>query len=372
MRSAPFLAALIAVGPACGRDPERAAPAALEPPPPLAPVAGLVGLESRSRLVYHAAPGVQHLLEATYVFPARARWSRSVLDGGPAERVLHHRYGEHVFTVRGREASRELWGTERESLLRSMELRRALFLWPDGFEWHGRGDLRRAGLGSLGTLQARLDADGRPIELASLDRDGVLLECFTALSWQEQGGRTFPAAAELVYRGEPIWVETVERVVTDIGFVDDHFLPLDRRPPGARAHVPLETRLALEPATLRSIELVDHGSFDELVEVARRLHAAERERLAALGFEPAAGLVLELDGAGRPTHLQVRLLPFEGAPPPGYEARASEHARTRVLGHSSQIAPALAELHPPADGRRPWVRIHGGGSLQLVVPDLGR
>jgi hypothetical protein len=157
----------------------------------------------------------------------------------------------------------------------------------------------------------------------------------------------------------------------DNGKIDDHFLPLDRRGPVASSGVPPEPHMLEQATTLRSIALSGDGPWEDLLAEARRLQDEERGRLADAGFDVAPNLVLELSSTGRPTHVQVRLLPFAGAPPPGFERRDDCKARARFLSHPSQIAPALTELGLRTDGLA-WVLVQdvdrpAGAALQLVV-----
>ena len=167
--------------------------------PPLLPIAGLAGFDSVSTIVYVAAPDRPHKLEASYVFPDRARWRLSVGNEKGSERQIQYRFGQQAFLVLpGKSESTEWTGIDRSDVLRQMELRRALMLWPDGFAWKGSGTERSADLGSLGSLRARfaVPPGARPVEIEDLDASGQRVDAFRSLTWRELDHRHWPAKTE--------------------------------------------------------------------------------------------------------------------------------------------------------------------------------
>lgn len=207
-------------------------PAAAAPLPPRRAIAGLAGFQIDSRVVFDSEPEKPHTLSATFLFPERVRLRMALEHGDAAERVLAYRCGSRGFFIGPREsASRELLGTERGALVLQTELRRALFLWPDGFAWAGSGSERRADLGALGSLRAELDGAGRPSAMHSIDASAAAVETLRGIAWKPRGARQFPSHFELWAGGERIWVEDVDKLETALDYIDAFFLPPDRRGP---------------------------------------------------------------------------------------------------------------------------------------------
>ena len=377
-----LLVALVAC--ACGERP-RGAPPAPEPEPlaPPVPVAGMPGLQVRSQVTFFAAPEVPHELVCTYVFPDRARWWLGVGSGANVRRVLHSRHGERCFfTPEASAQSVERHGREREEQLRQMELRRALFLWPDGFTWAGQESVRRSDLGAIGILQARLDREGRLVELVSLDREGQPVDTYGGLRWMEQGGRTYPAAAELSHGGQPIWKEEVRSIETDVHLFDDFFLPPDRRETHRAGSQRLE---GVEPADAPTaverrlpLELPGDAPWSAVMAAAESLRAAQAQRLEPTGYRILATPIFELGDDGGPRAVILRLARAMASPPEGWSVRLAGPALTRRVAGPGELATAVAALRGslPASARAaaPWVEApapgSGDGPLLVVQPIL--
>ena len=65
--------------------------------PPREPLAGMVGVDVMSTVVYRAAPHQPHQLVTLYVFPERARWWLGAT--GENRFVVNYRYGSRYFDL---------------------------------------------------------------------------------------------------------------------------------------------------------------------------------------------------------------------------------------------------------------------------------
>src|SRR5262245_21044490 len=93
------IAALLAL--ACALQGDAKAPPATDPLAtlsPLRPIAGLAGFQSSSALTYASDASKPHSLEATYVFPDRARWYVAPLSGGSQRQVIY-RCADQYFSL---------------------------------------------------------------------------------------------------------------------------------------------------------------------------------------------------------------------------------------------------------------------------------
>jgi len=257
-----------------------------------------------------------------------------------------------------------------------MELRRAWMMWPDGFEWRGEGDSRRADLGKLGTLRARLDRDGNLVEIMSLGSDGVLTDGYGLITWQEHRGRRFPRSAELSHRGQPIWSESVDTVETAVQLRDSYFLPPDRVEPQPEPPSPSAQsfELTIPDAVVRALALEGAADWDSRVAEARAHHRQVTQRMSAQGFEVEPALLLELDPAGRATGVLLRLSQAPAEPPPDWTLRPGGPALCRLLPGPEHLGPAIAAMGGAVGaGRRPgkpYARLGEGGQIQLIFPIL--
>jgi hypothetical protein len=242
----------------------------------------------------------------------------------------------------------------RDDLVRRMELRRALLLWPDGFAWEPTvgtavepaaagpttgTELRHAPLGPLGRLEAELGDDGRPLRMRSRDAAGRLRETYTELAWsppsspagRAAGGRAVPAALALEVEGVTVWRETFTEVATRAEFLDLQFVPPDR--PAFRPELPTRRRVGLPrleqqlPArTVRRAPLQGGPELPAALEQAAELWRAAHAHPPA-GHALAAEVELELSPAGAPQAVLLALV--EGDPaaePPAGWTRAPAHA----------------------------------------------
>jgi hypothetical protein len=319
------------------------------PPLPPKPIAGISGFESVSTLLYPAALDRPHELRATYVFPERVRWQLSVKDGKGDERILQFRSGETVYRILPNSAASETCtGTDRSETLLHMEMRRALMLYPDGFEWKGMGPERRADLGELGTLFV-LDSiapDKRPTELGDAGPDGKTIDSFKAIRWREKDGRTWPAEMELWHAGELAWKETVESVDVRGRFVDSYFIPPDRRDrTGAEPMQGSIRDLDLPPTCALRVETSKGMTWDGALADLARLRGEWSKQLAEkkLELEPIA--TIEISEEGEPTAIVLRLSTAPDAPPAGFLLSGPRKGlATAVLGLKEATSAKITDL----------------------------
>jgi hypothetical protein len=339
-------------------------------------IAGIAGFQTSSRIVYDSEPLKPHMLSATYLFPDRVRLLLSLDQGTIVDRVLYYRFGDQGFFIDQRTAdSRELVGAELLELRLQTELRRALFLWPDGFSWREEGNVRTAELADIGRLVAQLDAEGLPNSMKSFDLAAAPAESLDAISWQKIGERHFPRQFDLSSGGARIAKEDVLEVETAVNYLDAYFLPPDRR----TAQTP-----SSPPPTVEAIDLPASWVFRAELEAAARptLETAcavaddARSSWMSLGVRVLDETILELDSGARPTaallHAEIAGTSIpdgwslrEGCPAWSLELRRAEDADAAHIAWlvdrcSIEAGQAIAELH--------WTRVSKGRSpMRLVV-----
>lgn len=364
------------------------------PPARRRAVDGLAGFTSRSRLVFAELPDRPFRLDATHVFPDRARW---LIEPWPADdadpaappdrraRSLRFLFGEALWSVEpGGAGSRAFEGEELRLARLQLELRRVATTWPADLEWTGEGTLRTAVLAGVGRLEARLGDDGRPESLASSDPDGTARERLVAIRWREpeaDGARTWPSGWELHVGERLVWRETLVEVAPAARVSELFFVPPDRQGAGARVSLPsaAPTRLEL-PAVARwsrPLSPAERAGWEPAVAAAR----AELQRLSAqLGGRLSPRPVFELDLSGRPVALELRL---EGTPEPLPEgwSRRPRGPAWRSVGVGTEGLEAALDLLRQAvgEGEQPGtahlvaqLTPNGVGLTQLVVPVLPR
>lgn len=349
-------------------------PAPLEPPPPRAPVASLRGFESRSRVDYVAQPGRIHELRATYVFPDRVRWWFSAYDGANEERRLRYRVGRHVLAVEPRQSgSVEYVAEDRDALIAAFELRRALFLYPDGFEWKGEGLERQATLANGDVLTAKLAGEAaRPVRLELRPATGEFRDSYRTITWRKDGARTWPATFE-VWNAETLaWRETVEAIDVETRFLDSFFVPPDRRGVVGTPVVGVRD-LDIPPVCVRRIELETGATWDAArAEHARSVEAHARTSAPAL----ETFLTFEITADGKPKAILLRLAKLPEAIPDGFQILPERMgAAMSVPGLAGVTVEALARVSArlPA-GSKPapaYVRFDGAksdGDIVVIVP----
>lgn len=343
--------ALAALLPWRGPAQEPAPPANPAPPDPLsalarrAPVAGLAGFRSTSSLVYAEAPDRPHELEATYVFPDRGRW-QSMAAPARSGRHIVYRAGSEFFVLEpGATRSIRIDPSEHAAdwsqNLRAFELRRALFLWPEGFAWSGEGPVRTAKI-PCGSLEATLGPDGRPQRVAILASDAPP-EAYDAIRWSEQRGRWWPSSMDFVLDGGRVWSETVRGVDTQVHLLDLYFVPPDRRSgPQTQSAMLRQVIHGDVPSGWRKRVALEAGTSWRDLEKRWQDEVTEA-RAAGLEVEPGAWV--ELDTEGRPVALSLHVARGPGDPPAGTELVAEQPAVLAGLnGLDVDLADAVRTL----------------------------
>lgn len=345
--------------------------------PPLKPIAGIAGFECSSRLVFAEAPERPHRLVATHVFPARARWSIVLERGGDSSRAIQYQSADRFWLLdEGQARSRELAAGEREQVLAVFELRRALFLWPDGFDWRDGPEGSRIAPGSEGgVLNAGLGADGKPQSIAWCRADGGEGPyALRGVEWNAGAGRAFPRKLELWDHGQLVFREEVLSVVTSVRYLDAFFTPPDRR----TSELPAGQGVAVRPvdlpsACVRRIALPADCDWRGAVESAGRARTAEAK---GAGGPIAPADWFEVGPRGRPTAALLHLVEDRADPPAGWERSGERTGVAMQLESTDQVdATALARLAAavaaPARALTPYVRLQagaGGRAVMLVMP----
>lgn len=336
---------------------------------PRRPVNGLHGIETRSTLTYVDAPEQGRAFEAIYVFPDRARWEFELANG---EKRRVYRTGDVLFYSQSG-PSLELKDFQRDRLLGQLELRRALLLWPRGFEWKDIEEGKEVDLGLAGRLRATLDPDsGLPEQLALHASDGEQLESLRALTWREDRGRRWPASLQFWHGGMRLWDETFERA-EPARYVDSFFVPADRRTsetPGAA----VEGARRLQPSTSLRVDVPEKISWDEAVQLATR----ERERwVETLGQERISPRpTFELGPKGRPAAILLRIEPPLAKAPKGWSQVPARDGITSFSTYeslaeldASRMTWLRSQVPQGHTAKAPYVRIDtSAGRIQLVQP----
>jgi len=338
------------------------------------------GLYARSRVVFFEAPDVPHELQVVFMFPDRARIQLSAVGAGWSARQLEYRNGDDYYFVASNSArSEELQGERRDELRLRLELRRALMLWEPGPEWTAHDDLRTRAVPDAGSLEARVDATGRPLSLRALDAGETELEAYSAIEWEERDGRRWPQAMDYAYRGTRVWREEVLERSLQPNFLDWFFVPADRRELEPQAQtLPQDVRHTdLPPAVVRRFEVDGAATWEALLARGAELVAAARRELAPQGLEVEEPVSFLLSDAGRITHCELRLAGSPPEVPAGWTA-VPERPGLTVFGHGpptdvGEQLDRLRRLAPPATRPgHPYLRVRPGagprGEFQIALP----
>jgi hypothetical protein len=299
-------------------------------------------------------------------------------DAPEALRELRYRYGPNAYALGTKDAkAHELAGLERLEVLRDVELRRAVFLWPDGDAWQGAGEVRTAPLGELGSLRARLTAGSeRPSDVELLDADGTTLLAFRHIAWTSERGRQWPASFE-GWRGDArAWTEQVDVRDASKSFVDSFFLPPELRDPANEVDRMLGRVRSeeLPHFVARRIELAKGLSWETARAEIERLQKEWTERLRPLGLALDPNWTVETDDALVPRAFLARLAKEPAELPEGFTATPARSGRVMFLANAGGLSPErLGELRDalPKDARAqsPYVRIPARpGPVLLVLP----
>jgi hypothetical protein len=341
---------------------------------PRRPIGDLHGLESRSSLRWAAAPEVARTFLAVYVFPDRARWEFELADGG---RRRVYRLGPSVHYDQG-DRSRVMVEPERSRLVGELELRRALLLWPAGFEWRSAGSgpdagaAREADLGLAGRLRAVLDAkSGNPNEIALLAPDGTTRESYRALRWTGVE-RARPTAAELWHGDTLLWTETFERATPAV-YIDGYFLPLDRQS-ATGPDSEIEGVRRLQAFTVLRVALADGTSWEAALAEERLARSRWAEKL---GAERLAGRpTFELAADGRPAAALLRIEPPLEPAPEGWQQQGEREGFASFVQRAelerldaARLRELRSRLPEGARPAPPYARVDAAsGVVQIVLP----
>jgi hypothetical protein len=325
------------------------APAAQDPAPDPPgrprPIAGMRALLSRSTIVFEGLPDAPHSLEVSLAFPDRARWFLLRPDPGEDRRVMRCVFGEAVYLLpHGKSESSRLEGSEADAVRLQVALRRALLLWPDGERWVMDGRVGRAALEGLGELEVALGDDGRPTTMSVKDLAGDAFEEARAIVWRDgPQERVWPAQLELWASGRRVWAETFAEVDVSLRFLDEYFLPPDRRTRERRSETLLRARRVELPArVVRREELPPGATWD----TARRAAQASRPD-ACRALESVGGKLAEATGVALDDALQpAALLWFAEADverlPDGWERLPPESAMTVHAADTGELGRGMA------------------------------
>ncbi|MSR62773.1 MAG: hypothetical protein EXS08_10060 [Planctomycetes bacterium] len=344
-----------------------------------AAIAGLAGFQSVSTIDYGT---VRNRFTATYVFPDRTRWHFDNPAGKVRQHQFYYRHGEQLFAMEN-SASHRLADEQSDSLLRQMELRRAVMLWPDGFAWEAREPGTQTAVAHadsccrerpLGTLVAHL-ANGRPSRVEVRDEQGQTRETLTVREWQEVNGRSWPRV--LVVAGEGVgFTETVESLETQIHYLDLFFLPPDQRaiPKGATSSSQVLSN-DLVAVSYVPRDLPAGATWDEAVATTRGWILAANEAGKGNGqtFDPVP--TIEVGPEGKPVRAWLRLKEPSPTPAEGLTNRNERPGLILALPALAEVgSAALAQLRaavpPRSKAGVPYLRFHNRPVLpvELVLP----
>ncbi|MBL6720284.1 MAG: hypothetical protein ISQ08_02635 [Planctomycetes bacterium] len=338
-------------------------------PPPLTRVAGSWAVHARTRVVFRDLPERPHSLEVDLAFPGRGRWMLAAEDEGDDRRVLAYLCGQQAWSVPvASSQSAALEGARLRETALTLELRRALLVWPQGLPWEGEGEARVARLGDLGTLHARLSPGAaRPHSLSARLPDGTPWESLEGIEWRSEDGA--PRAWTLHLGSAPVWTETLEHLDRSRRYRSSFFVPPDRR-----------ARRSPEEAVLERLRLPRRAAWIRPVEDWPTADAVEIERAgarASLGTDRTLqeGYGLLLDARGLP-----QALLFEadgGVPGPQWSDQpATLAAATRLPGSGPDaIRAGLSQLPPSPGGDERlvlWLRPGHAPELRREAPPAGR
>lgn len=283
-------------------------------PPPRIAIAGFQAIDCASTVVYAGAPGTPHRLCTTYAFPDRARWWLGTGDEHSPERQMRLRFGDALYAIdKSGGASRELLAEERTEALVQLEMRRALLLWPDGFEWKREGNESRAVLARTGRLTARFadDKARTPVALEFTAEDGRPGDALRAITWREDKGKSWPVSLELWHEKARTWTETFQTIETKTRFIDSYFLPPDRRDAGTSK--PLEVGAVratdVPECRVQRVALKAGATLEDALAEWKQVAETRAQELAPRGFALDDKLTLEIGPDAQPRALLVRLAP---------------------------------------------------------------
>ena len=365
---------------------ERSALAQRFGAPPREKIAGMGGFRTKSRIEFPIEGAAIHQLVARYQFPARALIILALPDRPLGLGGHEYRLGPAVHLAPpAPNPSQRIEGTDREILIRRFELRRAAFLWPDGFGWKPdptADERRRAPLldaygKPLGSITADLNDQGRPDQLTTFDLDGIEGDRLEVSAWAQTTRRWHPVRSQLFVQGQLAFLEELEEVEYGPRYLDHLFVPVDtldrdsgflltqqdqtwilsRALPGNGADIDWEAGLEERSQALRSV--LEQAQSDQAA-------AGRSSREAKLGFF--------LTEAGRPHRLREVWIASQDPPSP-FEIQPGYALLTGRCQSLEEVPETLARLHeslPPETqpGEAYWVldAPEAGSAGAVVLP----
>lgn len=281
-----------------------------------------------STVTYASNPERPHALDAIYSAATRACLWVGIEDARGRRGTTIYRNGDALSEWDPKTSkSRELQAEERSAWMRSLELRRAAFRWPDGFVWATTDGDRRAQMPGLGTLQAHFaqPADPRPQEIAAIDPTGAVVEKIKLVAWREIDGRSWPARLELWQADALVWTETVDAIDATSRWIDSAFLPPDRREGSSAPASPSAIQERDLPAYCGRRFPLDVGNdWNAALEAEARERAVWDKRLRELGMELEQRVTFVLSAKAQPEAFILRLSKVPATIPDGF-ARTETH-----------------------------------------------
>jgi hypothetical protein len=323
---------------ACALQKPTPAPAAPgDQPAPRQAVAGIRSIDSRSTVVYAALPDAPHRLQSTYMFPDRARWWLGVGAEPAVRRQMRFQSGSSVWALDPEaQQSRALEGAERSTTLVQLEMRRALFLWPEGFGWKRKDTRAETSLPGIGTLTATF-ADARalnPTSFAFTDLEGKAGDEYRAITWRDGSTagkadkpdpsdkqdkdkadkdksvkKAWPTHLELWHAQALVWTETIEALDTNTRFIDSFFVPPDTRSGtvGRPVEVGAVRPLDLPETRAQRIALDAGTTWPKACAEQARVAAERNAALKSLDVKLEAFATFEVSDDLQPTAILLRL-----------------------------------------------------------------
>lgn len=335
--------------------------------PPLTRVAGSWSISLTTTVEFLHAEERPHELQIDFAFPQRARWLLKVADAGEDRRVLLWQVGKELWSMApGEGKSVPVPGRDLPTRILSLEIKRALLVWPEGFQWTETPLGRRSEVPDAGYLLAKVNEEGRLLQLESRLLDDSVWEQLSEIESATAERRLEPKAWLLSAHGQPLWRETVRRLDRSRRYLDSYFTPPDRRR-GSSAPSSVDLSLLLPERMRRTFELEGAGLPSEklLADLRQKAEASlpkGQTLQAGHGLEPGkeggfARVFFEADGR------------FEQE---GWRALPPRNARARRAPHDSGAwAEGLADLARPLPGVTSlWVWVGGPGGAELLA-ELG-
>ncbi|MBM3989724.1 MAG: hypothetical protein FJ298_01820 [Planctomycetes bacterium] len=344
--------------------------------PARANIAGLSGLQTSSRITFAAQGARLHSLEATFAFPDRARWTLAPEGARAGDRSIVFRCGPAFFELAPQQSTARLVSesgpkdAQWRASLAAVEVRRALFLWPDGFAWEGDAARKSVKLPGGESLVAELGSDGLPTALY-VGGERALRERFDALAWREHRGRKVPASFDFSVDGTRIWREDVVTFETRAQVLDSFFLPAElRRDAVALAGGPRIASVDVPRSHELRVELED-GTEWSAVKERWQAALAPYARAKGDGWRLEGGALVEVDERGAPRALLLRFKPGVDTAPEGV-ASVREHGALALSIPSapSSLVESLATLRgalpPNSRVARSFARFPNAPALDAV------